>query len=67
MSEIVKKQLLRSLEKLAETLLSETIEIAEVLAADKNSLVGSGVVSAVRMLKTAFLDELLNKIDGEEG
>lgn len=67
MSELVKKQLLKSAEKLTELALSEGVALAEVLAADKNSAVGAGIVSAVKMLKSAFVDELVNKIDGEEG
>mgnify|MGYP000158359984 CR=1 FL=1 len=65
MSEAVKKQLLKSAEKLTEVSLNELVAVAEVYAADTASPVDDGVVSAVKMLKSAFLDDLVNKIDGD--
>ncbi len=67
MNEEVKKALLGSAERMTEAALEEAIKVAEVLAADSESSVDDGVVSAVKMLKSAFLDALVDKIDGEEG
>ena len=67
MDEEVKKVLLGSAEKMTEVALDEAVKVAQVLAAKSDSTVDDGVVSAVVMLKSAFLDELVDKIDGEDG
>lgn len=66
-SEAVKKQLMKSAEKVTEAALDEVLEVAKVYAADTESAVDDTVVSAVEMLKKSFLDDLIDKIDGEEG
>ena len=67
MNEAVKKQLKVSSEKVTEVALTEVIALAEVYAASTESTVDDNVVAGVKMLKQAFLDDLVNKIDGEEG
>ena len=59
--------MLKSAEKLTEASLDEIVALAEVFAADTASTVDDGVVSGVKMLRAAFLDGLVDKIDGEEG
>lgn len=66
MSEL-KKQTLKSAEKLAELAFEEVLNIAQAYAASTESTIDNSVVDAVRLLKSAFLDDLLDKIDGEEG
>lgn len=63
----LKKQVLKSAEKMAEAAFDEVVKIAEVYAASTESAIDDSVVSGVKMLKEAFLDDLLDKIDGEEG
>lgn len=63
----LKKQVMRSAEKMAESAFEEVLKIAEVYAASTESVIDDSVVSGVKMLKEAFLDDLLDKIDGEEG
>lgn len=67
MNENVKAQLLKSAEVMTETALDEALKVAEVLAEESSSPVDDGVVDAVKMLKSAFLDSLVDKIDGQEG
>lgn len=67
MDEKLKQQLLDSAENLTKVSLDEVIKIAEVFAANTASPVDDGIVSAVKMLKVAFLDGLIDKIDGKEG
>lgn len=62
----VKKQLLRSAEKMTETALNEVVSIAEVFSADSASTVDDNIVNAVKMLKAAFLDSLVDKIDEDK-
>lgn len=66
-SESVKKQLLKSAEKLTESALEELLAIAKVYAADTASPVDDTVVAAVEMLKNSFIDDLVDGIDGDEG
>ena len=63
----LRQKLLSSAEKMTELALSEAVEVAELLAKKSESTVDDSVVAAVKMLKSAFLDELVNKIDGQEG
>jgi len=67
MDEKLKAQLLDSAENLTKAALEEVIKIAEVLSVNTASPVDDGIVSAVKMLKVAFLDSLIDKIDGKEG
>ena len=66
-SEALKKQLMKSAEVLSEAALDQLVEVAKVYAAESASPVDDTVVAAVEMLKKSFLDDLLDKIDGEEG
>ena len=66
MTPVVKKQLLKSAEKMTETALNEVVAIAEVFSADSESTVDDNIVNAVKMLKAAFLDSLVNKIDEDK-
>ena len=66
-SEELKKQLLKSAEVLTESALDQLVEIARVYAASTESTVDDTVVAAVQMLKKSFIEDLLDKIDGEEG
>jgi len=66
-SEALKKQLMKSAEVLSEAALDQLVEVAKVYAADTASPVDDTIVAAVEMLKKSFLDDLLDKIDGEEG
>lgn len=63
----VKQQLLRSSERLAEVAFEEVLLIAEAYADSTDSSIDNSVVAAVKLLKEAFLNDLLDKIDGEEG
>ena len=65
MSEM-KKQALRSAERLAEVAFTEVLVLAKVYAQSTESTIDDSIVSAVELLKSAFLDDLLDKIDGEE-
>ena len=67
MDEKLKAQLLDSAENLTKASLDEVIKIAEVFAASTESTVDDSIVAAVKMLKVAFLDSLVDKIDGKEG
>ena len=67
MDEKVKEQLLKSAEKMTETALDEVIAIAEVYAANTASPIDDGVVNGIKMLKKAFLDDLVNKICDTDG
>jgi len=66
-SEELKKQLLKSAEVLTESALDQLVEIARVYAASTESTVDYTVVAAVQMLKKSFIEDLVDKIDGEEG
>lgn len=67
MSDLLKKQSLKSAERLAEVAFEEVLNIAEAYAESTESEIDNSIVDAVRLLKSAFLDDLVNKIDGEEG
>lgn len=66
-SEALKKQLKVSSEKMVEAALDEAVALAKVYAADSESVIDDQVVSAIELLKKSFLDDLVDKIDGEEG
>ena len=63
----LKKQIMKSAEKMAEAAFDEIIAIAEAYAKDSASPIDDSVVSAVKLVKESFLDDLIDKIDGEEG
>jgi len=66
-SEALKVQLKKSAEVLTETALSEVVKLAEVYAADSESTVDDSIVDGVKMLKKAFLDDLVDKISDQDG
>lgn len=63
----LKKQIMKSAEKMAEAAFDEIIKIAEAYASDSASPIDDSVVAAVKLVKESFLDDLIDKIDGEEG
>lgn len=66
MDEAVKKQLMKSAEKMTQTALDEVIAIAEVYAkSTTHNEIDDKIVDAVKLLKKAFLDDLVDKIHVE--
>ena len=62
LSEEMKQVLLGSAERSTELALNEVLVIAEGFAKESDNAVDDAVVGAVRMLKTTFLDALVDKI-----
>lgn len=63
----VKKQAIKSAEKLVELAFDEVVAIAEVYVASSESTLDNSLLEGLKLLKSSFLDDLVDKIDGEEG
>ena len=64
-NESVKKQVLKSAEKLTRSSLDELVALAKVYAHETDSPIDDGVVQAVEMLRKVYLDGLVDKISDE--
>ena len=67
MNEELKKQLMKSAEKMVETSFTEIIEIAKFYAGSTESEIDDKIVDGIELVKKAFLDSLIDKISDTDG
>lgn len=63
MSEQTKLAALEAGEEVLKVALDQAVKVAEAFAADSESDVDNSIVAGVKMLKTAFVDSLVEKIN----
>lgn len=63
LSESTKAAALEAGEEVLKVALEQSLKVAEALAADSESEIDDSVVAGIKMLKSAFLDGLVEKIN----
>lgn len=63
LSESTKLAALEAGEEVLKVALEQSLKVAEALAADSESEIDDSVVAGIKMLKSAFLDGLVEKIN----